>query len=584
MLIGLPIRLALRLSSGLATSIPSQSIISQDGSAVASQIIAALTVGLLIAFGVQLLLTNFAVAIGLFFARFHSLLQPRSAASTAESTIESNTEPAQLIQFNSIVPGVGVLTGLGTLLIINLALFVACFLAARFSQIHDLLSGVIVGLTIWAAYCLILLKLSTAVTASVIGKLLGFTVTGIGSLLGFVKQALQPSLDEKTLRQQVEVRLDTSELQKTFDAYVSKLAVPELEWERIRLDLENLVQQSNLEAAISSHSFNRDAIAELLQHRSQATDTQVNQVVNQLEQIWQNQNGKAEYATVDQNSNQDRAEETTAEWDESSHLEQIYTQLKSYLSATDIKKLTPKRIARKLKELLEAIPNSPLPPLNLDMLEAILQDRKSLTRKQRQQIMRQIQQVWVKTAVPVGATVARASVKAHREDKVTVPQADAVTLEGLIDNIAAYLNSAFELPQVTQQFKHSLVERFAHLKTDLPSWETLWQGREASIGQIWQAQLQKLTGDVLNDLSFHHLSEATQAALQSQMSRLQQQLSQPIEAMQQTIQVQVEELTRQAQQRLESLRQAAAKAAWWLFTIALTAALSSAMAAGLATG
>lgn len=180
--------------------------------------------------------------------------------------------------------------------------------------------------------------------------------------------------------------------------------------------------------------------------------------------------------------------------------------------------------------------------------------------------------------------MARASVKAHREDKVTVPQADAVTLEGLIDNIAAYLNSAFELPQVTQQFKHSLVERFAHLKTDLPSWETLWQGREASIGQIWQAQLQKLTGDVLNDLSFHHLSEATQAALQSQMSRLQQQLSQPIEAMQQTIQVQVEELTRQAQQRLESLRQAAAKAAWWLFTIALTAALSSAMAAGLATG
>ncbi|XPM52688.1 MAG: hypothetical protein EDM05_030755 [Leptolyngbya sp. IPPAS B-1204] len=84
-----------------------------SSSAVASQIIAALIVGLLIAYGVQLMLTNLGVAIGLSLYRFGNT----GLSSKSKSPLETPR----------LIPSMATLTGLGILLTIDGVLFAACF-------------------------------------------------------------------------------------------------------------------------------------------------------------------------------------------------------------------------------------------------------------------------------------------------------------------------------------------------------------------------------------------------------------------------------------------------------------------------
>lgn len=271
---------------------------------VSSQLFTALVVGLLLAFGLQFLITNLGIAIGITAFKFRSSNLPSSKLSLSDSLelpISSTTASQQVsqevsypaFQKKSTGLGVGTLAGLGIMSTVNLVLFAACFAAIRFSQVSDVISGATIGMVIWAAYFLIVLWLSTAAASSLLSTVLGFTVTGIGGLVtlirGVLKRRNAAALDEKTIaaiQQQIELTLNSTNLKDALEAQLEQLS-PQLDWQQVRSDLKQLLQSDARLIQLNWQQIDRSMLTALIKRQSNLADAEIEQIVNQLEPILQ---------------------------------------------------------------------------------------------------------------------------------------------------------------------------------------------------------------------------------------------------------------------------------------------------------
>jgi hypothetical protein len=103
-----------------------------------SQFFIALVAGVLMAFAFQFLLTNFTVAAGI---------------SSGENPADTDSDDS----WGHAVREVESKVGLWALLTVNIALFIACFLAVKLTLINSVMLGAITGVVIWSAYFLLLL-------------------------------------------------------------------------------------------------------------------------------------------------------------------------------------------------------------------------------------------------------------------------------------------------------------------------------------------------------------------------------------------------------------------------------------------
>jgi len=130
-----------------------------DAPGLSSAVIAALIVGLLLAFACQLLLAGLGVALGLTLwgrsltsgaetsgAEVRAVDNHAPEASTSDSTVEhpvsDSAAAAEESSAAGLSPGrVGLVVGLGLLLTINGVVFVACYLAVRFCDPDESMPG-----------------------------------------------------------------------------------------------------------------------------------------------------------------------------------------------------------------------------------------------------------------------------------------------------------------------------------------------------------------------------------------------------------------------------------------------------------
>lgn len=268
---------------------------------VGSQILAALIVGLLTAFGMQLLLTNLGIALGI--STLAGVLRPK--AMTLDASAESSpaaTESAGLRL------GIGTATGLGVLLLINIVLFVACFLATRFSQVQEPFSGAITGLVIWSAYSLLLLWLSSVAVTSLAGMIFGTTVRGFRQLLQGLIALVRGSESQATLeaaaiaavREEVQSALnaiDIEALTASFQA-VQTIAHPTAEADNavsedpalapiVRQALQELLHDSSQCRAIAQQiatepSLIQEQVQEQLRQQTSLSESEIQQVWSEL--------------------------------------------------------------------------------------------------------------------------------------------------------------------------------------------------------------------------------------------------------------------------------------------------------------
>ncbi|MBD2036141.1 hypothetical protein H6F76_14040 [Leptolyngbya sp. FACHB-321] len=271
--------------------------------------------GLLLAFAVQLLLTTFGVAAGI------------TAIGYLPST-QSNDEPEATTTNSNTAGKLGFAIGASTLLTVNVVLFIACFLAVKLSLVSSPTLGAVLGVVIWSGYFLSVLWLSTKAAGSLLETLVGAISGGVQTLVTTIATALTrkektadvlPAALTKriaatetslaTLQDQVEAT--DRNLETTLREYVQTIQPPKPDLQSIRQVVASVLADSGVSAvATGLDRIDRQTLVELVSSRSDFSTRDVNDVVDQLESVWQEvmgaPNAIADLTTFFQTANPDQ--------------------------------------------------------------------------------------------------------------------------------------------------------------------------------------------------------------------------------------------------------------------------------------
>ena len=257
---------------------------------VGTQIVVAVIVGLLTAFAIQFLLTNLGLALGI------SLLKYRPPALSKQTAASSQSES------ESISVDISFVAGLGILITLNLVLFIACFLAVKFSTARDPISGATLGLVIWSTYFLILIWASYSAVGSVAGWVFGSVATklrqlikAIATLVSGTEEPASELLTETAvanlMQQEIQAALSEFDLQQRIDEYLKTTATkPQLDLSAVSQGFADLLAQLNLESFAETNlwqQIDRQTFITLINERTNLPDSEAEKVVERLESIWQ---------------------------------------------------------------------------------------------------------------------------------------------------------------------------------------------------------------------------------------------------------------------------------------------------------
>lgn len=255
------------------------------------QFFIALISGILLAFAMQLLLTNFSVAAGI------------SYLGRSSDSDSSNSESEGV---GSAIRKIGFGLGLWTLISVTLALFFACYLAVKLSLLTDEGLGAIIGLVVWAAYFSLLVWVSSSTVGSLIGSVMNAATSGFQSILGAATAAIGGRAAKhqivstaeavaSAVRTELGSAIDPQSIRESVEEYVQKIQLPKLDLSRIRGDFEALLNDPEIAALAEgdrlSH-IDRQTFVDLVSKRTDFSKEEVNRIAALLEGVWQQTLGK----------------------------------------------------------------------------------------------------------------------------------------------------------------------------------------------------------------------------------------------------------------------------------------------------
>lgn len=282
-------------------------------------------------------------------------------------------------------------------------------------------------------------------------------------------------------------------------------------------------------------------------------------------------------------------------------LKPIWQKLATYLKEASAKKLTPKQLDRTLSDLFGelniALPATDLAPLmDHESLITILNQRQDLSEKKKARIIQQIQTTWKAMLPPSPAT--RAEVNS---ELIPTPSPD-VELEPKQQTNSATLDPDILHAAIEALSQQVLAQIPGFLQQTEMNWSalagTLSQANlEAAIAPIIAAinsddvkhQLEQLLAQSQSSwVNVSHDIETQAEQLVSQAGQLRQRVMTQIASTQQSIQqgaqTRLQLIQQDMQNRLEATRKTLSAVAWWLFATLLTSATAAALAGAIASG
>jgi hypothetical protein len=273
-----------------AIAAPPSSQVGVDPSALAflsgSQFFIALIAGVVMAFAFQFLLTNFSIA---------------TDVSAGDFLFDTDAKGLgrKIRKFEIKV-------GVGTLCIVNTAIFIACFLAVKLTLIQSAMLAAIVSVVIWSVYFLVLLWGGSRAIASVVGSAGSVAGAGLQGVFGTVAMALSGQAANAQIVNTVEasVAAVTKDLQsaiapdnlrESVTSYISDLSIPNLNLDTIGRGFEALLKTADLGAIADSDllkNVNRETFVNLISSRSDFSQQEVEQIADRLETVWNRAVGK----------------------------------------------------------------------------------------------------------------------------------------------------------------------------------------------------------------------------------------------------------------------------------------------------
>lgn len=302
----------------------------------------ALIAGLVLAFAIQLVLTNLSVAAGI------SYLGHQSDDSGSHNDRESGS-------FGGTIRKIGFAVGLWTLVTVTIALFIACLLAVKLSLIESAGLGAIVGLVIWGAYFSALVLVSSTTIGSWVGSVVNTATSAFQALFGTATAAMAGKAASDRMvataeaaaaavRRELTVGMDPVSIRENIEDYLDRLRPAELDMSRIRSEFENLINSSELKSLAQdvgpgeslrdrlSH-IDRQTFVNLVSDRTDLSKRDANRIVDQLEAVWKQ--------VLNQQDQKD-----------------VMGQLRDYLSSARPENLRSGELSRKLDELINEVRRS----------------------------------------------------------------------------------------------------------------------------------------------------------------------------------------------------------------------------------
>lgn len=248
------------------------------------QFFISLVAGVVMAFAFQLLLTNFSIA---------------AKISADDDPIEVDDD--DLSNWGKKIRNIESKVGIWTLLTVNIALFIACFLAVKLSLISNAGLGAIVGVVIWSTYFLLLVWVSSNTLGSLIGSAVKTATSGLQGVMGtaatvFGANAANAQIvntveaSVAAVRRELSGAIDPSSVGETVEDYLRELQLPKLDLKDIRSNFENLLNSSDIKSLAGSDilsNINRQTFVDLISSRTDFSKQDIERVADQLEGAWQ---------------------------------------------------------------------------------------------------------------------------------------------------------------------------------------------------------------------------------------------------------------------------------------------------------
>ncbi len=253
------------------------------------QFFVALIAGVIMAFGFQFLLTNFSIA---------------AKISNWDEALPDDDDDSE--SFGTKIRKTEGLVGGWILVTVNLALFLACFLAVKLTSIASVDGAAIIGIVIWAAYFLTLVWLGSSAVGSMIGSLIKTAFSGVQGVMGTAGAAIGGKMASDQMvntveasvaavRRELSSAVDTESIRETVQDYVGSLQLPKLDVKEIRGQFEKLLGDADIKSLAGSDvlkNVNRQTFVDLISGRTDFSKEEVNQIADQLEGVWKQTFGK----------------------------------------------------------------------------------------------------------------------------------------------------------------------------------------------------------------------------------------------------------------------------------------------------
>lgn len=257
------------------------------------QFFAALIAGVVLAFAFQLLFTNLGVAAGI------SLVGRKSHSVSSEYDEDSG--------FGSTVKKVGTLVGVGTLISVTLALFIASILAVKLGLFVSPVSGAIVGLVIWATFFSLMMLFSSRAIGSLLGSVANTATSGMQAILGTATAAFGAGAASKevvktaeaaatAVRKELGLAIDPVSMRENVEEFLQSVKPAGIDLDKIAQDFERLLGDENLQEIVASDSLrniDRNTFVELISDRSDLSKKDINRIAAKLESVWQKTTAKS---------------------------------------------------------------------------------------------------------------------------------------------------------------------------------------------------------------------------------------------------------------------------------------------------
>lgn len=245
----------------------------------------ALISGVILAFAVQLVLTNLSVAAGISYLGRQSEGDGDDHNGSVGGTVRK----------------IGTAVGIWTLVTVSIALAIACFLAVQLSLLTvDVGLGAILGLVIWGAYFLLLVWVSSTTVGSLIGSVVQAANSGFQAIMGTATAALGAKAVNQqvvstaeaaaaAVRRELGSAVDPGTIRENIEDYLEMLRPPELDLSKIRGEFEKLLNDPQLRDVASSQdlrNIDRQKFLDLVGSRTDLSKRDVNRIADQLESVW----------------------------------------------------------------------------------------------------------------------------------------------------------------------------------------------------------------------------------------------------------------------------------------------------------